>query len=100
MIMVDFNIVDLLDPTVFVMKLPARRPALLPEGSQAINAPPISVGMTNAMIAMPRALNRPAHQVASHTEMNATAQPGSWSKRDWYSLYPKLGQVSMGAGCT
>lgn len=67
---------DSLAPTEFVRKFPASKPALLSAGSQAIKAPPISVGMIKAMIAMPLPLYLPAHHVPNATETKATAQPG------------------------
>jgi hypothetical protein len=42
-----------------------------------MSAPPINVGMIKAMIAIPRALYLPAHQVPNHTLMNATPALGS-----------------------
>jgi hypothetical protein len=73
--------VDVLDPTVLVMKLPARRPALLLEGSQAIKPPPMRVGMIKAIIAMPLELNLPPHHVPNQTEMKATPAPGMLRRR-------------------
>lgn len=75
----------LLAPTVLVKKFPANSPGLLSAGNQAINAPPIMVGMIKKIMAVPLLLYRPPHQVPNQTETNATAQPGRFSNRVVYS---------------
>lgn len=72
----------LLEPTVLVRKFPASSPALLSAGRNDMRAPPIRVGMINAMMQMPRALNLPDKTVPRKTVTKAIAEPGRASNSD------------------